>query len=41
MTAGLVEHLPDHARVLEEEVEADASWVAERIITKMPLVLGP
>ncbi len=41
MTAGFVEHLPDRARVLEDEVEADGSWVAERIITKMPLMLGP
>jgi hypothetical protein len=41
MTAGFVEHLPDRARVLEDEVEADASWVAERIIRKLPVVLGP
>lgn len=41
MTAGFVEHLPDRARILEDEVEADGSWVAERIITKMPLMLDP
>lgn len=41
MTAGFVAHLPDRARVLEDEVEADGSWVAERIITKMPVVLEP
>lgn len=39
MTAGFVEHLPDGARVVEEEVEADGDWVAERIITKMPIAL--
>ena len=39
MTAGFVEHLPEHARVVEDEVEADGDWVAERIITKMPIVL--
>ena len=40
MTAGFVEHLPDGARVVEDEVEADGDWVAERIITKMPIELG-
>ncbi len=40
MTAGFAEHLPDSARVVEDEVEADGDWVAERIITKMPIVLG-
>ena len=40
MTAGFIEHLPYRARVLEDEVEADGSWVAERIITKLPVVLG-
>ena len=39
MTAGFIEHLPDHAQVVEDEVEADGSWVAERIIRKMPIVL--
>ncbi len=39
MTAGFVEHLPDRAHVVEDEVEADGDWVAERIITKMPIVL--
>ena len=39
MTAGFVEHLPDCARVIEDEVEADGTWVAERIITKMPILL--
>jgi hypothetical protein len=39
MTAGFVAHLPDHARIAEDEVEADGSWVAERITRKMPIVL--
>jgi cytochrome P450 len=39
MAAGFVEHLPDHARVLEDEVRADGDWVAERIITRMPIAL--
>jgi cytochrome P450 len=39
MTRGFVEHLPDRARVVEDEVEVDGNWVAERIITKMPLFL--
>jgi cytochrome P450 len=39
MTAGFVEHLPERARVVEDEVEADGSWVVERIIKKLPIVL--
>jgi len=39
MTAGFVEHLPERAHVVEDEVEADGNWVVERIIKKMPIVL--
>ncbi len=41
MTAGFVANLPEGARVLEDEVVADGSWVAERVITKLPIALGP
>ena len=40
MAAGFVEYLPERARVVEDEIEVDGDWVAERIITKMPIVLG-
>jgi cytochrome P450 len=40
MLAGFLEHLPEGARIVEDEVEVDGSWVAERIITKMPIALG-
>ena len=40
MTAGFVEHLPGSATVIDTEVEVDGGWVAERIITKMPIQLG-
>jgi hypothetical protein len=40
ITAGFVQHLPEHASVVEDEIEVDGDWVAERIITKMPIVLG-
>jgi len=39
MVTGFIEHLPERARVLEDEVRADGTWVAERIITKMPIQL--
>ena len=40
MVEGFVEHLPEGARVVEDEIEVDGDWVAERIITRMPLELG-
>jgi hypothetical protein len=39
MAAGFLEYLPDRARVVEDEIEVDGHWVAERIITKMPIAL--
>lgn len=37
MVAGFVEHIPDDTWVEEDRVEADGSWVTERIITKLPI----
>jgi hypothetical protein len=37
---GFTRHLPECARVVEEELEVDGSWMAERIITRLPLELG-
>jgi hypothetical protein len=37
---GFTRHLPEGARVVEEELEVDGSWMAERIITRLPLELG-
>jgi cytochrome P450 len=37
MAAGFVEHLPEDVYVEEDRVEADGSWVTERIITKLPI----
>ncbi len=37
MVAGFVEHLPDGVYVEEDRVEADGSWVTERIITRLPI----
>lgn len=40
MVAGFVEYLPDSASVLEDQLEVDGSWTAERIITRMPIRLS-
>ena len=37
---GFVNYLPENARIVEEELEVDASWLAERVINKMPIELG-
>ena len=37
MLALLIEYMPDDVRVTESEIEVDGSWLAERIITKMPI----
>ncbi len=34
---GFVRHLPDSAHIIDSEIELDGSWVAERIITRMPI----
>jgi len=39
MALGFVENLPDSASVVESELEVDGDWVAERVITKMPIQL--
>ena len=33
-------NMADDIEVLEDEIELDGSWIAERIITKMPMVIG-
>ena len=32
-----IQNLPEKAQVVEDEIEMDGSWLAERIITKMPI----
>ena len=36
----LVRYLPENARVVEERMEVDGSWLSERVITRMPIDLG-
>ncbi len=36
---GFIKYLPDEAKVIEDEIEVDGSWLAERIITKMVIDL--
>ena len=33
----ILQNLTPQARVLESEVEVDAGWIAERVITRMPI----
>ncbi len=40
MLEGFVRYLPERAYIIEEEIEMDGSWVVERIIRKMPIVLS-
>jgi cytochrome P450 len=40
MLDGFLRHLPDTAKIVEEEIEVDGSWMAERIISRMPIHLG-
>ena len=40
MLEGFLRYLPDSAEVIEDEIEMDGSWVAERIIEHMPLQLS-
>ena len=40
MVAGFLRHLPDSAKIIDGELEIDGSWMAERIITRMPIHLG-
>lgn len=37
--AGFIRHLPDTAQVLEDQLQMDGSWMAERILTSMPIQL--
>lgn len=40
MVEGFVRYLPEQAHILEDEVDVDGTWIAERIIRKMPIALG-
>lgn len=40
MLSGFLRYLPESAHVVENDIVMDGSWVAERIITKMPIVLS-
>ena len=40
LLAGLLENMPDAIAVVEDEVAVDGSWLAERIITRMPILVG-
>ena len=40
LLAGLLENMPDAIEVVEDEIEVDGSWLAERIITRMPILVG-
>jgi hypothetical protein len=37
LAKGFLRYLPDSVSVNDSEIELDGSWVAERIITKMPI----
>ncbi len=39
MLQGFLRHLPDSARIDEAGVEADGSWTAERVLTRLPIQL--
>ena len=39
MLQGFLRHLPDTARIDEATVEADGSWTAERVLTRLPIQL--
>ena len=37
----LLTYMPDDIEVVEPEIEVDGSWLAERIITRVPIQIGP
>jgi cytochrome P450 len=37
--SGMIATLPIGARVVEEDIETDSSWLTERIITRIPVVI--
>lgn len=39
MAKGFIRYLPDSATINDEDMEMDGTWIAERIITKMPIDL--
>jgi hypothetical protein len=39
MAKGFIRYLPDNATINDADIELDGTWVAERIITRMPIVL--
>jgi cytochrome P450 len=40
MLSDLLKYMPASIEVIELEIEVDGSWLAERIITKMPIKIG-
>jgi hypothetical protein len=37
MLKDLLKYMPANIEVVESEIEVDGSWLAERIITRMPI----
>jgi cytochrome P450 len=40
MLSDLLKYMPANIEVIESEIEVDGSWLAERIITKMPIKIS-
>jgi cytochrome P450 len=40
MLKDLLKYMPQNIAVIEPEIEVDGSWLAERIVTKMPLIIA-
>ena len=40
MIDGFIRHLPATATIIDGEMEVDGSWMAERMISRMPIHLG-
>jgi hypothetical protein len=36
---GILANLSDSARIIEDEIEVDGNWVAERVITRLPILV--
>jgi hypothetical protein len=36
---GVLANLPEDARILEDKIEVDGNWVAERVITRLPILV--
>jgi cytochrome P450 len=40
MAKGFLRYLPENASINDADIEMDGSWIAERIINRMPIDLG-